>query len=350
MESKLSENIRQLKILSKELFGDLEDTNLFTLKFHMLDHIVEDVARFENLNILDAFPYEHFNFILKTFSRMTSMRRGSTLDEAVELINSSVTNDDFSRLLEGEIRAAKLVRDGITTTLADIETSTYSSLAHLDKNARCVLTSQCLEIVQNSFQKISYSFLLAEISITIVKSRFIHGVADISLDSYDEQSGRIKKDVQFLASVQRVYADVAFGPSKAERFSVVLVESDGGDFWFSRVMLLFHLRTRSKTEMSGEFALIQYFEITSPIDSVDRVLRCLCLRWATDDEVDLTVNENLSSADIIEVGEWYGVVPFSSVRSVHHIVRSNYCVSSFTSPLPWPLHRFYVNRFHQPRI
>lgn len=47
---------------------------------------------------------------------------------------------------------------------------------------------------------------------------------------------------------------------------------------------------------------------------------------------------------VVERGEWYGALPFSSEMSVQHIVRSNYCESPFRSQLPWPLHRFYVNR------
>lgn len=90
-ESNLNETIRHLKTISKVLFGDLEETIFFTLKFCMLDHIKVEVTRFETFNILDASPFEHFNYIIKMFIKKTSMRRskGSTLYEALNLISFS---------------------------------------------------------------------------------------------------------------------------------------------------------------------------------------------------------------------------------------------------------------------
>lgn len=87
----------------------------------------------------------------------------------------------------------------------------------------------------------------------------------------------------------------------------------------------------------------------SPVDNVKLFLSCLWLRWETDDKIYHTVDSNLGGDDIIDVGEWYGVVPFSSIGSVHHIVRSNYYVSPLKSELSWPLHRFYVERFCKSR-
>lgn len=344
-----SETIRRLKMVAKNLFEDLEDFNLFTLKFHMLDHIAEDVSRFGALNFVDASPFEHFNYVIKKFIRMTSMRRGSTLGEAVKVINSSVATEKSINKTGGRIRKAKLVRDGTIINLVEIATSTMACLAHIDKDGRGVLASQCLEIVQNSFQLTGHRFLLCDVDMNIVKSGFIHGGVAITLDDYDERKGVIKLNNPNLEILQRVYADHCFGPSKAKRFSVTLVEGEENAFWFAQVQLLFHLNTRTNDRMSGEFAFVRYFEITPPIDNVDRVLNCLCLRWATGDECDRTITPDLQADDTMKVGEWYGVIPFSSITSVHHIVRSNYSVYPFTSQLPWPLYRFYVNRFYQHR-
>lgn len=80
--------MQQLKTLSNVFFGDLEGTSFFTLSFHMLEHIVEDVPRFEPLDGLDSFSFVHLNYAIKKFIRRTFMRRGSTLDDAEKKINS----------------------------------------------------------------------------------------------------------------------------------------------------------------------------------------------------------------------------------------------------------------------
>lgn len=148
----------------------------------------------------------------------------------------------------------------------------------------------------------------------------IHGDSGISLDLYDKRNGRIKEDITFSGSVQEVFPDGSFGRSKAHRFTVALVESDGGPFLFDQLLLLFHLNTRSKLKMSGELAFVRYFQIMPSIDNVHRVFHCLCFRWATDDETDYSLCECVSAADCIEVGGRYGVARFSSERSVLHIV------------------------------
>lgn len=91
-EIELDETIGQLKTFLKVFFGDPEHTNFFTLRFHTLNHMVEGVDRFGTLIILHATPFQHLYLIIKRFIRNTSIRRGSTLDQAVILIISSVAN------------------------------------------------------------------------------------------------------------------------------------------------------------------------------------------------------------------------------------------------------------------
>lgn len=50
------ENIRKLKAISMQLFGDLERVDRFTLKFYMLGHISEDFLRFRDMGLLNASP------------------------------------------------------------------------------------------------------------------------------------------------------------------------------------------------------------------------------------------------------------------------------------------------------
>lgn len=85
-----------------------------------------------------------------------------------------------------------------------------------------------------------------------------------------------------------------------------------------------------KMRMFGEFAFALYFEVAPSIDSMNRDLNCHCLMWATGDKIDHSISENVPAADFIVVREWYEVLPFCSIRSVHHSVRSNYCAASFT--------------------
>lgn len=60
-----------------------------------------------------------------------------------------------------------------------------------------------------------------------------------------------------------------------------------------------------------------------------RVLDCTTLRGSHDDEIDHTIKFSHSPSNTIEIWEWYGLVPFLSILSLHHTVRPQYCVPLF---------------------
>lgn len=65
----------------------MEGVNLFTLKFRMLDHIVDDISKLGELSYLDPFPYEHFNVTIKKFIKINSMRKTCTRNKAAYAMN-----------------------------------------------------------------------------------------------------------------------------------------------------------------------------------------------------------------------------------------------------------------------
>lgn len=81
-------------MLTKNLFEEWEDCDLFMLKFYMLDHIMEQMSWIGSLSLLDASPFEHFDYVIKNCRKMTSMRRGSTLEENVKTMESSVAIEE----------------------------------------------------------------------------------------------------------------------------------------------------------------------------------------------------------------------------------------------------------------
>lgn len=137
----LEQKVRMLKRSAKELFEHLEEVNLFTLKFHMLDHVSNDLYKFGILSFLDASAYEHFNFTIKKFIRMTSMRKLTTIEEAVHLMNETPLNTekDPCILKIGAINA--LSRDGIKVSLATVNKTSCSLTEHLTRDGRGVLAN-----------------------------------------------------------------------------------------------------------------------------------------------------------------------------------------------------------------
>lgn len=188
--------------------------------------------------------------------------------------------------------------------------------------------------------------LSSSVILTVVKSGFIDGGANVCLKNFSEIDGTIRKDKHFHNPFQRVYADNAFRPTSLKRFSVVLVECNYKLYWFAQVLFLLLIGTMGVNDKRQEFASVKYIEITPQLDKVDEVLSCIYLKWASDHETDHFYHFDSSQCDRKKAVKSFALVHFSSIRSVHHVVSSNYFIPRFSKKLPRSVYRFYVNRFH----
>lgn len=71
----VEEKLVTLKVKAKCPFENLHNLNLFTLKFHPLDHTTEDGNRFRSLKYLKAVSHENFSYVIKKFIWTTPMRK-----------------------------------------------------------------------------------------------------------------------------------------------------------------------------------------------------------------------------------------------------------------------------------
>lgn len=56
--------------------------------------------------------------------------------------------------------------------------------------------------------------------------------------------------------------------------------------------------------------------------------------------------EELYNKTELNVGEFLGVEPFSTIRSAVLVVPESYAISPLSRPLQMPYHGIYVNRFY----
>lgn len=102
-------SIRRLKLLAKKLFEDLENLNFLTIRFHILDHIVETISRFGHLNFLDASLFTLSNYDIYKSITISSLRRGNTMDEAGKEMNTSADIEERRNKTCGRMRNKKLI-------------------------------------------------------------------------------------------------------------------------------------------------------------------------------------------------------------------------------------------------
>lgn len=124
----VAENITSMKKMIVSQYGPHSTTGLYTLKFHLLDHLPEDISRFGSLSMLDASPYEHFNTVIKNAYRQTSQRLVTRMDEMINVLEKRTVVVVPANV--GHIRAGRkrrlstshcyLVREGTTMTTREL--------------------------------------------------------------------------------------------------------------------------------------------------------------------------------------------------------------------------------------
>lgn len=84
---RLRPSIQRFKPFGKEMLGEHCETGFYTLKFHLLDHVIVDLERLGFLDVLDTSPFERFNVYIKRACRTPSQRLSSGMEEAIRALN-----------------------------------------------------------------------------------------------------------------------------------------------------------------------------------------------------------------------------------------------------------------------
>lgn len=121
---------------------------------------------------------------------------------------------------------------------------------------------------------------------TVVISGFIVKGSNKSLKDVNEDDGTVSKNIPFWNHGQRVFADDALGLFSMSRFSFVLFEGVNKLYWFAKVFLFFYIEMIGVKCGLNEFGFVKCFEIAPALDKIDKILDCICFRWAKNDETD----------------------------------------------------------------
>lgn len=143
---------------------------------------------------------------------------------------------------------------------------------------------------------------------------------------FDLTTKAIHGEIQICNKLQSVFPDTSLEPSKAKRFSVVIVTAENDEYRFAQFLRLFQLKVAGGSTCTDQYSFVQYIDITIPNEEVDRALNCFFLLWSAKDEIDHTLDFNSTSRNTVEIEVWYDPLPLALVASVYHVVRSNYAM------------------------
>ena len=364
----LEESISSFKEDMTTLFHETSPTGIGTLKFHLIDHIRQDLQSFGSMRMLTTSPFEHFNTHIKSAHSSTSgrllSRDAETAATLIFNLSRRVLADTPSTLRAQQSSSVSsathfgLVQSGTCLPISYFSSCTTCSTPESNELVRSIQNNlprdafnQLCVLLKGELQQNRIPSIASRTKLNIVQSGYIDGGFDPTLSDCKEIDGIpvLKTTRSFTKRRQRVFGITWDRSHQARKQSYVAIKGlEDGDldvYWVGQVLLLFHLNEYGE-KVSKEYAFVQFMEVTSCLSKVDEELGCVCLRWATADNVDYTTSASTHiTAGQIEAAEWYDLVPFDSIVGTVQALRSNIPIPPFTKPIPWPLHRFHINRF-----
>jgi len=375
------ENISRLKEQIRYTFTGDTGRALHSLKFHLLEHLPEDIATFGALHHMDAGPYESAHKLFKRELDKTSKRKHTVTREALQHLERSLfvrynqfvhaKPTDTGPVPFEDNDGMRMVQQGVSTTLKDLRDSIAVVQAHMEDIQLVPDYAHLVEIrpdvsaaVLGLIAQLGDQGLVTlvqrldemypnhtDVAITYVKSGYVQGGFIPGVTDVNTRNRTVIPPQENSVAPQRVIATAAFGSGKRPIYSDVLVKGNDG-LWVARVRALFRCQPMYNGDVGEEVELcfVQYYEYSKPLDGGERALDAVTLRWSTDDETDHSRTEEDYREGHELPAPWYGLESAEAVRGVVHVVRLNYEVSARERRKLWFQHRFCINPFVTPRV
>lgn len=110
--------------------------DLFTLKFHMLYHISKASVTFVEFELLDVASFQHCNNTVGTFDKVASLKKGSSVKNAVQTMNVLVEDKACKYKKISKSRRSLLARDTYRISIAEVQYYLHARLASPTSDAR----------------------------------------------------------------------------------------------------------------------------------------------------------------------------------------------------------------------
>jgi len=401
----LERRIKEFKEVAVRVFADYQPSGMGTLKFHLLDHIGDDIRRMGGLQFGDAGLYEHSHVYFKQQYRGTSKRSKTALEETLTAIDTATAVQELQSFIPGKLKSttrsnqgrrtvssrmkcvlddnATLTRGGSRFNLDEFENGRKLSrklrkAELLNGNERVIVNQKLREqwsevptvvqdmisaagedgarvfhsLVQDEFipSEFGEGISSKELNIERISSCFIPGYGTPSIDahySFERNDVSIEEDSKRWA--QKIFAVDNYYKTGRARQDCVIVESARRGakqiVWFAKLLMLLRFK------LSG---LQRRDEKTTVVKEVAFVQYFECTPPRNAVEVTLGCvclkwARGTGSDGEGPVSRWFGIVPITSVRGRVQVVRANYGVEGLFPEPNWDEHRFYVNRFYRDR-
>lgn len=331
----LSNDIKDFMGDVRSTFARYQASSMGTSKFHLLNHVVEDIRATGGIEYLSSSLYEKSHKSFKEDHARTSRRIATVMEETLRKgEHRSLRSNDCkhkARKKEISIKASRengayFVKTGKLTSIDELTKACavgyhkrkrrkYDPQTHVKKHiidlASDVGDEAVKKLIRLLFEEL-YARGLSEdeafsTKLLLPAFAYLSAHAPPTLDAVVKVSSVIMKSGT-LEEMQSVVAYPNFYNLKSGMYDSVMIESNeqGGydeymmQVWFGRALAFIHTRGNDEDgyvcrhrqcngcqicniQRSNELCFIQYYQVLEDnhlkIDAIDRALECVQLRW-----------------------------------------------------------------------
>ena len=137
-------------------------------------------------------------------------------------------------------------------------------------------------------------------------------------------------------------------------YSYLLIQILNNRVWVGKAVIFVRVKCNFARKGSPEkgFAFVRYMQTIPPENVIQKELRCIVLRWATDEDYDgiafpnsMFPADSSDEKDIDEPSAWFGIIYISAVLETVQVVQDSVHCRLFFNKEHWKNHRFYIKRF-----
>ncbi len=377
-KSDLETHIKCFKYNAVKLFKPYQKSNMKLIKFHLLDHLMQDLETLGSVSIGSSNLFEFTHTLFKRLFNTTSKREIDGLRVTVERMQESLFMDN---LIEGradehnkstwdhsERKFAKslcpsalnamnndasfVVSPFFTVSLKVLHYFIYGSNPSKYSNIQKKTISNLNEIqglVGRDHMDILYKEIisvlkencfdekLGSIYIGFSKSFHIASILPPSLSSgvkLDDGSFHVHVKSSSKRYIHRIVSALNYRNSTGVRQNFIMLLNDSCEhtnadeqcLWFGKVKAIITISGIPNSSVKDrsrklEFAFVQYLDPFYSRDDIDNELGCIRLRWerANEDVFDSNTSR-VGKRNRMDPGQWLGLTPIQSVLGMLPLV------------------------------
>ncbi len=370
--SQLHKSIQSFKSHAVNVFGKYQKSTMGTLKWHLLDHICEDMNRLGSMIVCDAGIYEQSHKLFKyVYNTATNKRQTTALEHTINTLGERINGNAEHVCKKRRILSPSELGDYTNTENAKnivpvlCRPYTTARLLHLGSITRNesdnynIPKNTDIIALQNSIGPLAMKTLVTclfelltetglddsiahQISVAWSRSCYLPGYSCPTNDMTNDQ-GIVSIDRSTPKYGTKIVCNPIYYGSHNGRFDSVIIRHkcssvnniDVDELWFGQVLSFVTLSSSTTTDKRsgkctlhnatncercrpkflGSYAFVQYYDVIPeselPLDGIERRLNCIRLKWTrTHQQVDRDIDS----------GKEYGLCPLESLLGMVHVV------------------------------